>query len=55
MKAFSVILKMWNCNIPLHDLDDHGKVLKAGWGEGPTNEEQAAIVKPYEIYKQKKD
>ena len=35
------------------DLEDYGQVLKSGWGEGPTDEERAAVMKPYEIYKSK--
>ena len=35
------------------DLEDYGQVLKSGWGEGPTYEERAAVMKPYEIYQAK--
>ena len=35
------------------DPEDYGQVLKSGWGEGPTDEEQAAVMKPYEIYQTK--
>ena len=35
------------------DLEDYGKILKSGWGEGPTDEERATVMKPYEIYKTK--
>ena len=32
---------------------DYGKVLKSGWGEEPTDEEQDSIMKPYKTYKPK--
>ena len=35
------------------DLEDYGQVLKSGKGNGPTNEERASIIKPYEIYQAK--
>ena len=33
--------------------DDYGRILKSGWGEGPTDEEKASVMKPYKTCKPK--
>ena len=35
------------------DALDYGIILKSGWGEGPTDEEEKSAMKDYQVYQEK--